>query len=173
MLHLFLFIFSTDIVIPIFLSEPQPEPIIDRYIWIRYDQDNTELFLTLKSDGTVVLSKKGKYKITDPNKPSSSIRQMANKYIISLEDQPICSNGYDKPMSICTKSRGKKYSWEFIETEYGTMIESSGLCMTKSNALYEGGDELGEYGVLTLPCDSSVEQMFTVVLTDTTNWEKY
>lgn len=146
--------------------------IIDRYTWIKHDQDGDDKFLTLKSDGTVVLSPLGKYKITDSLQPSASIRQIVEKYIISLENKPICNNGYGLPVSACEKSKKKKHAWEFIQTRYGWLIENEGQCLTKSTQLFEDNDPLMEWGLLMLPCDESVEQLFTISITDQTNWEQ-
>lgn len=146
-------------------------PIMDRYIWIKYDQDNDEKYLTLQSDGSVVLSLKGKYKITAPTQPSASIRQMLQKFVITLDDFPICNNGYNNRPASCKVVWTKKNTWEFIDTKYGTMIANDGLCMTKGIPLYEDGEPTGETDLLMLPCDYSVDQMFTIVITQDRNWQ--
>lgn len=146
--------------------------IIDRYTWIIYNQDKEDMYLMLKDDGTVVLSPQGKYKITDQLQPSASIRQISYKYIISLENKPICNNGYDLPITACMMSKQKKHGWTFIETRYGTLIENEGLCMTRTVQLYDKDDPMDEFGLKMYPCDASVEQLFVVNITPETNWEQ-
>lgn len=146
-------------------------PIIDRYIWIRYDQENKEKYLTIRSDGSVVLSLRGKYKINAPTEPSASVRQIIQKFIITLDDFPICSNGYNNRPAACKKVWSKQNTWEFIDTKYGTMIANDGNCMTKGIGLYEEGEPTGEDDLLMLPCDYGVDQMFTVILTEDRNWQ--
>lgn len=142
------------------------------FTWIRYDQDNDEKYLTLKTDGTVVLSYRGKFKVTNPLEPSASIRQLFGKFVISLDDIAICANGVSKPLSACSKSQSRKMRFSFIETKYGTMIENEGLCITKGMELFEDSETLNEWEAVLLPCDSSVEQMFTIHITDHVNYEK-
>lgn len=145
---------------------------LDRYVWIHFMGSDPQLYLTLKDDGSVVLSPLGKFKIRDPKMPSSSIRTIGNKMEISLDDIKICSNGYYKPMSDCATSGPKESLFKFINTTYGTMIERFGLCMTRSVEVFDGADPLNEWIVVMLPCDENFNQMFDVIITPFYNSRK-
>lgn len=169
---MFIYIFSLLITLatPFDLSDPKTL-IIDRFVWIRYDQDNNEKYLTLISDGSVILSHSGKFKINEQDKPSATIRRVIQKFIITLDDFIICSNGYNNRPVICDNVWKKKNIWEFIDTKYGTMIENDGMCITKGRPIYINGEPTGEIELHMLPCNYTVNQMFTIILTEDRNWQ--
>jgi hypothetical protein len=192
-----LFLFSVPYItknpeVPVisYIPEESDVPFIDRYVWLRYDQDMHEKYLMLKGDGTVVLSLNGKYKLNNPEMPSCSIRKMLGKYIISLEDQEICSNGYYKPLSVCTISRFNQNLFQLNQSRFGINIvqrsldsstvsprssesfDGQDMCLTLGTQLWDGDNELDEYGIVMLPCDGSIEQLFSLALTDEVNWQK-
>lgn len=167
---MFLDILSLSLLVNLALSTSNDKGvIINQYAWIVYSQDNDEKYLTLKTDGTVVISLLGKYKIKDPTEPSASLREILSKFIIYLDDKPICSNGYGKPVSACEKSQSRLMRFNLLQTKYGTMIENEGLCITKGVQLVDDGDLVPEWEGIMMPCDDSVEQMFTIQVTDHTN----
>ncbi|EJW03837.1 hypothetical protein EDEG_01873 [Edhazardia aedis USNM 41457] len=161
--------------------------ILDEYTWIKYSQTNQDLYLMLKGDGTVVLSHKGKFKLNDPLQPSASLRQLLDQFIISLEDQEICSNGINQQITACSISGKRLGRFYLLKSKYGFNIMQNvmenvtgnpalgspygldDICLTVSNRIFEDGELIDEWDLVMKPCDNGIHQLFDITFTGVTN----